>query len=68
MDVWGERIVYTEIPKKKHFFVDILDFEFSSLNLNIGVEYTPPPLSWLTVNFPLHIREAVKNVLADFAR
>ena len=43
MDVWGERIVYTEIPKKKHFFVDILDFEFSSLNLNIGVEYTPPP-------------------------
>ena len=42
MDVWGERIVYTEIPKK-HFLVDILDFEFLSLNLNIGVEYTPPP-------------------------
>ena len=51
----GERIVYTEIPKKKHFLVDILDFEILSLNLNIGVEYTPPPLAWLTVNFPLHI-------------
>ena len=30
---------------KKHFLVDILDFEFLSLNLNIGVEYTPPPLA-----------------------
>ena len=41
--------------KKKHFLVDILDFEILSLNLNIGVEYTTPPLAWLTVNFPLHI-------------